>query len=130
MSHKDTKEMENCPVTPSCLGDFVVIAGAKSSDRMGRVFDGWRESPERRFDGSASLEVKGSSRQPKGNKSDKTIGNQRRFSGFNKPRSTISRIQKDKLFPLFSADAKAKKKQSKMRRIAKRVWFIVVVDHR
>ncbi len=37
---------------------------------------GGRRSPERRFDGLASLEVKGTSYHPAKNQSDKTFGNQ------------------------------------------------------
>jgi Tfp pilus assembly major pilin PilA len=48
---------------------------AKSSDRIGDVLDGCREAPEQRSDGSASLVVKGRSRHPRRNESDKTFGN-------------------------------------------------------
>jgi hypothetical protein len=40
----------DCPSSGTCL-----TAVAKSSDRMGRAFHGWRESPERRSDSFASL---------------------------------------------------------------------------
>jgi hypothetical protein len=51
------------------------IPVAKSSDRIGREIDGWRETPERRSDDFASLAVKGRSRHPTWNESDKTLGN-------------------------------------------------------
>jgi hypothetical protein len=53
----------------------VLIPVAKGSDRIGREIDGWREAPERRSHGFASLAVKGRSRRPAWNESDKTFGN-------------------------------------------------------
>jgi hypothetical protein len=56
-------------------GRLNVIPVAKSSDRIGRELDGWREGPDRRSDGFASLAVKERSRGPTWNESDKTLGN-------------------------------------------------------
>jgi hypothetical protein len=52
----------------------LVRAVAKGSDRTGNAFHRWRESRERRFDGFASLAVKGRSRRPTWNESGKTFG--------------------------------------------------------
>ena len=62
--------------TAMITSDYRISAVAKSSDPMAVFRECGRRSPERRFDGLASLEVKRTCCHLARNQSDKTFGNQ------------------------------------------------------